>query len=114
MLTKGDKPRALKRLELAELEEMALVPLGMPMLAGPGAISLVIVLMQTTAWPIVIASITATIAICAAIFSQASKIYKVLGDSGARALTRVMGFLTSALAVQYILTGIQSWAGTWL
>jgi len=116
MLYKGDKSLFQKSSEAppSYLDDIAIVPLGTPMLAGPGAISLVIVLMQTTQWYITITAIVLTILIAAFMFYLATNIYKLLGERGGiRILTRVLGFLTAALAIEYMLSGLKMWIDTW-
>ena len=104
MVAKGEtgaKPRGK--------EDIAVVPLAIPALAGPGTISLSIVLMQTTPWWIVFLAIIVTMLTCGLIFLASDAVYKVIGENGARALTRVMGFLTAAFAIQYMLDGVGAW-----
>lgn len=87
----------------------SLVPLGLPMLAGPGAISQAIV--QTTrfdAW-VAAAAILAAMAVSLAILVATARASAVLGENARRVVTRIMGLLTVAFAVQYILDGITAW-----
>ncbi|PKK86004.1 MAG: hypothetical protein CVT48_02985 [Thermoplasmata archaeon HGW-Thermoplasmata-1] len=90
--------------------DVALVPLALPMLAGPGAISLIIVQMQSYPWYIPTSALVITLLLCFAILAVSRHLFKFLGANGARALTRIMGFLTAAFAMQYILSGITEWA----
>jgi multiple antibiotic resistance protein len=98
----------------------ALVPLAMPSLSGPGAITVMIVSMKTLtleiSWMlaivIAIISILVTMVITYLIFMSSSFIIKVLGEKGMDAFTRVMGLLTVAIAVQFALTGIADWVST--
>lgn len=85
------------------------VPLGLPMLAGPGAISLVIV--QTTSFGIstVSLSILAVMAASLLILVLAARMQVYLGETGSRVLTRIMGILTVAFAAQYVLDGLDGW-----
>ncbi len=110
MVKEGDKPRSTgKKAALhEEAGDVGIVPLGTPMLAGPGAISLVIILMgrYRTQIPLIIVSIAGVLLITALVFWSAGYIMKFIGEKGARALTRVMGLLVTAFAVQYILDGI--------
>ena len=112
MLYEGDTPRSRRKgVEEAEAsshapEDVAFVPLGTPMIAGPGAISVVIILTGTGDIPLVILSLLAIMAISAAILWQVGLVYKLIGNAGTRALTRVMGLITSAYAVQMILDGV--------
>jgi multiple antibiotic resistance protein len=100
--------------------DYALVPLAMPSLSGPGAITVIIVSMRNLTidnpWfiAIIIAliSIFLTMIITYLIFSSSTFIIRVLGNKGMDAFTRVMGLLTVAIAVQFALTGLASWIST--
>ncbi len=115
MVKEGDKPRSTKK-KVALHEEtgdIGIVPLGTPMLAGPGAISLVIILMSKypTEWDSIVISIVGIIILTALIFLGSNLISKIMGEKGSRAFTRVMGLLVAAFAVQYILDGIAQYFG---
>lgn len=114
MVREGDKPRSTERCALhEEAGDIGIVPLGTPMLAGPGAISLVIILMsryQSQVY-LVILSIIIVLIITAVVFLSAGYIMKLIGEKGSRALTRVMGLLVTAFAIQYILDGISLYFG---
>jgi len=102
--------------------DYALVPLAMPSLSGPGAITVTIVSMTTLeadtglflpSWIILlilaIIAIILTMIITYIIFLGSDIIIKVLGRKGMDAFTRVMGLLTVAIAIQFALTGIAGW-----
>jgi len=91
--------------------DIALVPLAIPLLAGPGAISYCIVAMgdYLNLWYLVILAIAVTMAITFALLINSPRIMKYIGPNGARALTRIMGFLTVALAVDYAMDGLSGW-----
>jgi multiple antibiotic resistance protein len=93
----------------AEKEDAGIVPLGIPMLAGPGSITTVMVLVGgvQTAWQMVaiLGAITITAAICLFVLGAADRVARVLGQTGIRILVRVMGLLLVALAVQYFVNG---------
>ena len=97
--------------------DFSLVPLAMPSLSGPGAITVTIVGMKTLtlniSWfyaiLIAIISIIITMIITYLIFMSSIIIIKVLGKKGMDAFTRVMGLLTVAIAVQFALVGIADW-----
>jgi len=100
--------------------DYALVPLAMPSLSGPGAITVTIVSMKTLtvggSWIIAILiaviSILLTMLITYLIFLSSTFMIKALGKKGMDAFTRVMGLLTVAIAVQFALTGLASWIMT--
>jgi multiple antibiotic resistance protein len=97
---------------------MALVPLALPSLSGPGAITVTIVSMQIPDFDwwimviLVIIAILVTMAITFVIFMGSVIVIKVLGKKGMDAFTRVMGLLTVAIAVQFALTGFAEWIST--
>ncbi len=88
------------------------VPLGLPMLAGPGAISLVIVQTTGSGLGIVAASIAAVMGITMLFLLAAARLQGLLGETGSRVITRIMGILTVAFAVQYVLDGVDGWVAS--
>jgi MarC family membrane protein len=90
-------------------EDVAIVPLAIPLLAGPGAIATVMVLMSRAAGAVSVAAVVASIVITMAasyfLLRGASLVQRVLGQSGVSVLQRVMGLLLAAIAVQFIAEG---------
>jgi multiple antibiotic resistance protein len=84
----------------------------MPMLAGPGAISNVVVLTgQATHWwdtVTVYAAIALTALSCYYLLAGAGRVRKHMSETGIHILTRIMGMLITALAVQFIATGVKA------
>ena len=97
--------------EAAAKEDAGIVPLGIPMLAGPGAISSVMVLVGQVPslwhWEMgaILASIAFTALVSYAVLAGASRVRQVMGETGIRILVRVMGLLLVALAMQYFVNG---------
>jgi multiple antibiotic resistance protein len=96
--------------EAASKEDAGIVPLGIPMLAGPGAIASVMVLVgqAQSYWQMVaiLASIFITAVICYFVLGNSDKVARALGETGIRILVRIMGLLLVALAVQYFVNGM--------
>ncbi len=94
----------------AQKEDAGIVPLGIPMLAGPGAITAVMVLVgqAQTRWQMIaiLASILITAIICYLVLGNSDRVARFLGDTGIRILVRIMGLLLVALAVQYFVNGL--------
>ena len=92
-------------------EDVAITPLAMPMLAGPGAISTVMVLSgQTrtaTQTVVVYASIVLALIIAWATLRAAEWLVLRMGQTGIRVLSRLMGLLLAAIAVQFVITGVR-------
>lgn len=96
-------------------EDSAITPLAMPMLAGPGAISTVMVLAaQARTMPrkaIVYASIVVTALASWIVLRVAERLIERIGQTGIRVMTRIMGLLLAALAVQFVIGGAQEALG---
>ncbi len=101
---------AMETQEGAAKEDAGIIPLGIPMLAGPGAISTVMVLMgpEPEIWravPIFLA-ITLTSISAYWIFTGAERVRAVLGATGIRVMMRLMGLLLTAVAMQFAINGL--------
>jgi len=96
--------------EAASKEDVGIVPLGIPMLAGPGAITSVMVLVGQAQNRLQVVTIIAAIAItavsCYVVLGAATRVGRRLGETGIRILVRIMGLLLVALAVQYFVNGM--------
>jgi multiple antibiotic resistance protein len=96
--------------EGAAKRDASIIPLGMPMLAGPGAISTVLVLIGEShaIWQhaVIYSTIAATALASFLILSGAGRVQRYLGETGIRILMRLMGLLLVALAVQFVANGL--------
>jgi len=98
--------------EGAAKEDAGIVPLGIPMLAGPGAISSVMVLVGTVPsllhWQMgaVLGAIAVTALLSYWILAGAGRVRNVMGETGIRILVRIMGLLLVALAMQFFVNGL--------
>lgn len=96
--------------EASHKEDAGIVPLGIPMLAGPGAISSVMVLagQATTVWQrvAILGCIAATAFVSYWVLSGADRVRRVMGETGIRILVRIMGLLLVALAMQFFVNGL--------
>jgi multiple antibiotic resistance protein len=96
--------------EGAEKDDIGVIPMGIPMLAGPGAISTVMVQMgQSIVWwraAVVLGSIALTAVVAYGVLAGAERVRKVLGETGIRILMRMMGLLLTAIAVQFVVNGL--------
>ena len=98
--------------EGAAKEDAGIVPLGIPMLAGPGAISSVMVLVGQVPglwhWEMgaILGSIALTCLVSYWVLAGAGRVRKVMGETGIRILVRIMGLLLVALAMQFFVNGL--------
>jgi len=94
-----------------EKDDVAITPLAMPMLAGPGAISTVMVLAgqaRTVGQHIVVyLSVVLTAFLSWLSLRAGERLVVVLGQTGIRVMTRIMGLLLAAVATQFIITGVR-------
>ena len=88
--------------------EAGVVPIAFPLLAGPGAITAVIILYQTSGFLITVISIIIVLAITYFILRMVNPIYKVLGNVGSMIVSRVFAVIIAAIAVEYIVEGIKN------
>ncbi len=94
------------------VEDIAITPLGIPLIAGPGAITTVIVLMNETTGLIekeiaLILAITAVLTITFLFLIGARQVMRALGHSGNKVLLRIMGLIVMAIAVEFFFNGLR-------
>jgi multiple antibiotic resistance protein len=114
MLAAKRSPTQESSVEAAEAalkEDAGIVPLGIPMLAGPGSITSVMVLVgqaqgEWKKMAAILAAIFITAAICYLVLGNSDRVARALGETGVRILVRIMGLLLVALAVQYFVNGM--------
>jgi multiple antibiotic resistance protein len=92
--------------------DISVFPLATPLIAGPGSMGAAILLMadqegDLTGQAIIIASLLTIVLLTFISLLLASKIQRLLGVTGMHVITRVMGVLLTALAVQFIFDGIK-------
>jgi len=98
--------------EASHKEDAGIVPLGIPMLAGPGAISSVMVLVGQVPslwhWEMgaILGSIGLTSLVSYWVLAGADGVRRVMGETGIRILVRIMGLLLVALAMQFFVNGL--------
>ena len=95
------------------VRNIAAFPLAFPLMAGPGAITATVLLAGRTegnlvAFALLLAVICAVLAICYLTFRVAGPIGRTLGITGNVVLSRLLGVLLAALAVQYVIDGIRA------
>lgn len=83
------------------------VPLAVPLLVGPGAITTTIVLIGTHGLWITVSAVLIVFAISYVIFRYVERLYIILGKTGADVVAKIMGMLLAAIAVQFMREGFQ-------
>ena len=87
------------------LGESGVVPLAFPLLAGPGAITSVIISFQTSGLLVTVSSIAIVIGVTYVVLGFVNTIYRMHGRRGSMIITRVFAVFIAAIAVQYIVQG---------
>ena len=109
--TQRRESRAEKIAATPEIEDVSVFPMAMPMLAGPGAIAAIMLLMnEAQGWSEmaeVLTALAAVLVITAASLVAAGPLIRLLGDKVEAVITRLLGVLLAALAAQYVIDGLK-------
>lgn len=93
-----------------EAKHIAVFPLAIPLIAGPGAISATVLLSTEMSSPLersaLIGVILALMVLCMVVFMLAERLDHILGDTGRMVLTRLLGVILAALSVQFVADGV--------
>lgn len=108
MVREGDRPKSTGK--TYKNPDLGIVPFATPLLAGPGAISLVIILSRKglESMGLTIGSVVIIFVLVLILFSLATPISRMLGDKSLKAITRIFGLFVAAFAIQFILTAVVS------
>lgn len=91
-------------------DDIVVVPMAIPLLAGPGAITMSIVLFNqaenSVDAAVLFANIVLVFAVSYIILARSGVVFKLLGTTGTKVVMRLMGLLLATIAVQFIITGI--------
>jgi multiple antibiotic resistance protein len=106
----GVKQTEEERLEGFKKEDISIFPIAIPLISGPGAITTVILLtseiINIFQWIFFILALFISSILCYFILRGSEKVTNSLGKTGVNIITRIMGLILSAIAVQYVIDGI--------
>ena len=109
--TERREDRAQKIIETPEIEDVSVFPMAMPMIAGPGSIASVMLLMSQNEGLdrsiIVLSALGAVLVLTLLALVAAGPIMRVLGSKAEAVITRLLGVLLAALAAQFIIDGLR-------
>ena len=109
--TQRREDRAQKVAATAEVEDVSVFPMAIPMLAGPGAIAAIMLLMNEAqgleGTLTVLGALGAVLVITMLALIAAGPLMRLFGDKVEAAVTRVLGVLLAALAAQYVIDGLR-------
>jgi multiple antibiotic resistance protein len=110
--TQRREDRAHKIAETPEVEDVSVFPMAMPMIAGPGSIATVMLLMSraegVTQRLVVIGAVLATLTLMLGALLAAGPIMARLGSKIEAVITRLLGVLLAALAAQFVIDGLKA------
>ena len=97
--------------ESSQRADVSVFPLAIPLIAGPGALTMVVLLMGQAAGDlgaqaVIIAVLVAVLVVTLACLLLVTQVMRLLGVTGINVVTRVFGIITAALAVQFIVDGL--------
>lgn len=106
--------RTATRAEQQEAEhrhDISVFPLAVPMIAGPGSMTTLLLLVGDRGWSwnmlVVIAVLGGVLGLTLLMLLGAARLTALLGETGANVITRVLGVVLAALAVQYVIDGVR-------
>ena len=110
--TERREDRAAKVASDPEAEDVSIFPMAMPMIAGPGSIASVMLLMSRNSGiersAVVLAAMVTILLLTLAALLAAGPIMRILGAKIEAVITRLLGVLLAALAVQFVLDGVSA------
>ncbi|MBX9795852.1 MarC family protein [Sphingomonas sp.] len=110
--TQRREERAQKLLDAHEVEDVSIFPMAMPMIAGPGSIASIMLLMSKghglERTLVILAALAAILAVTYFALLLAGPIMRVLGAKVEAVVTRLLGVLLAALAAQFVIDGVKA------
>ena len=110
--TERREARAEKIKATPEIEDVSVFPMAMPMIAGPGSIATVMLLMArsegTSETLVVLGALAAVMLLTLLALIAAGPLMKLLGKRSEAVITRLLGVLLAALAAQYVIDGLKA------
>ncbi len=110
--TERREERAQKIIETPEIEDVSIFPMAMPMIAGPGSIASVMLIMAQNDGieraSVILAALAAVLVLTLLALLAAGPIMRVLGANAEAVITRLLGVLLGALAAQFVIDGLRA------
>ena len=109
--TQRREERAQKIIDTPEIEDVSIFPMAMPMIAGPGSIASVMLLMAQNDGldraSVILSALGAVLLLTLLALLAAGPIMKLLGAQAEAVITRLLGVLLAALAAQFVIDGLR-------
>lgn len=89
-----------------DLYEFTAVPMATPLIVGPGTITTVIILVGDYGYSVVLAAGLFNILLLWVVFRNGPRIYKLIGHQGTQVISRILGIVFTAMAVEFVKEGV--------
>jgi multiple antibiotic resistance protein len=89
-------------------DDFGVVPLGMPLIAGPATITTLLVISQSFGLTMTLLALAANLALVALSFAQSERLERMVGQTGLRAVSKIIALLLAAIAVHIVRRGFNS------
>ena len=99
----GTEPRGV-----AEGPDVGIVPIAVPLVAGPAVITTTIVLVDLYGPSVTVVALLANLAVCWALLANVVRLERILGRTGARAVSKIISLLLAAIGVHLIREGLRA------
>lgn len=86
-------------------DDFGVVPLGMPLIAGPALITTLILLAETHGTPLTLSALVVNLGLVVLAFAFSDKLGRLIGTTGLRAISKIISMLLAAIAVNMIRQG---------
>jgi multiple antibiotic resistance protein len=110
--TERREERAQKIIDTPEIEDVSIFPMAMPMIAGPGSIASVMLLMAQNEGidraAVILSALGSVLLLTLLALLAAGPIMRILGQQAEAVITRLLGVLLGALAAQFVIDGLRA------
>jgi multiple antibiotic resistance protein len=86
-------------------DDFGVVPLGMPLIAGPATITTLLVISQSVGYTMTLIALAVNLALVALAFAQSDRLERMVGQTGLRAVSKIIALLLAAIAVHIVRRG---------
>jgi multiple antibiotic resistance protein len=86
-------------------DDFGVVPLGMPLIAGPATITTLLVISQSVGYAMTLVALAVNLALVAVAFRQSGRLERLVGQTGLRAVSKIIALLLAAIAVHIVRHG---------
>jgi multiple antibiotic resistance protein len=86
-------------------DDFGVVPLGMPLIAGPATITTLLVISQSVGYAMTLVALAVNLALVALAFAQSQRLERLVGQTGLRAVSKIIALLLAAIAVHIVRRG---------